>query len=115
MNNIGINIANRRHKLKMTQEELSNLADISTNYVSRLERGEVEHMRAETLYKISKALDTSMESLIEGEKPAIHGQHSMGKYEKELKVLLSLLNQEDAEEVAKSVLNLIHTKPKEQQ
>ncbi len=71
-------------------------------------------MRAETLDKISKALDTSMESLIEGEKPDKHGKHQMGKYEKELKVLLSLLDQEEAEEVAKSVLNLIHTKPKEE-
>ena len=39
MNEIGVNISQKRKSLNMTQEELSNRADISTNYVSRLERG----------------------------------------------------------------------------
>ena len=54
MSKIGVNISHRRHELKMTQEELANATDLSTNYVSRLERGEVEYIRALTLSKIAK-------------------------------------------------------------
>ena len=54
MRTIGVNISHRRHELKMTQEELANATDLSTNYVSRLERGEVEYIRALTLSKIAK-------------------------------------------------------------
>ncbi|MCC4514312.1 helix-turn-helix transcriptional regulator [Limosilactobacillus reuteri] len=44
MSKIGVNISQRRKRLNMTQEELSNRADISTNYVSRLERGEIDQI-----------------------------------------------------------------------
>lgn len=52
MSKIGVNISQRRKRLNMTQEELSNRADISTNYVSRLERGEIDH-----IYKLIKPLN----------------------------------------------------------
>lgn len=44
MSKIGVNISQRRKRLNMTQEELSKRADISTNYVSRLERGEIDQI-----------------------------------------------------------------------
>lgn len=65
MNKLGVNISQRRKKLNMTQEELSNRADISTNYVSRLERGEIDHIRAETLFNIAKGLNSTMEELMD--------------------------------------------------
>lgn len=52
MSKIGVNISQRRKRLNMTQEELSKRADISTNYVSRLERGEIDH-----IYKLIKPLN----------------------------------------------------------
>ena len=64
MNEIGVNISQKRKSLNMTQEELSNRADISTNYVSRLERGEIDHIRAETLFNIAKGLNTTLEDLM---------------------------------------------------
>ncbi|MBC8743956.1 helix-turn-helix transcriptional regulator [Lactobacillus sp. Marseille-P7033] len=109
MNNVEFNIAERRHELKITQEELSNRADISTNYVSRLERGEVKHIRAETLAKIAVALDTTMDALFNGESDS--GQkRAAGKYEKQLYFTLNQLDQGTAEEVAKSILRLMNTK-----
>lgn len=44
MSKIGVNISQRHKRLNMTQEELSNRADISTDYVSWLERGEIDHI-----------------------------------------------------------------------
>ncbi|WP_431815009.1 helix-turn-helix domain-containing protein [Limosilactobacillus portuensis] len=109
MNNVEFNIAERRHELKITQEELSNRADISTNYVSRLERGEVKHIRAETLAKIAVALDTTMDALFNGK--SVSGQkRAAGKYEKQLYSTLNQLDQGTAEEVAKSILKLMNTK-----
>lgn len=52
MSKIGVNISQRRKRLNMTQEELSKRADISTNYVSRLERGEID-----PIYKLIKPLN----------------------------------------------------------
>lgn len=52
MSKIGVNISQRRKRLNMTQEELSNRADISTDYVSWLERGEIDH-----IYKLIKPLN----------------------------------------------------------
>lgn len=52
MSKIGVNISQRRKRLNMTQEELSKRADISTNYVSQLERGEIDH-----IYKLIKPLN----------------------------------------------------------
>lgn len=109
MNNVEFNIAERRHELKITQEELSNRADISTNYVSRLERGEVKHIRAETLAKIAVALDTTMDALFNG-KSNSGKKRAAGKYEKQLYSTLNQLDQGTAEEVSKSILKLMNTK-----
>lgn len=109
MDNVGFNIAERRRELKITQEELSNRADISTNYVSRLERGEVQHIRAETLAKIAEALDTTMDALFNG-KSDLGQKRALGKYEKQLYTTLNQLDQGTAEEVSKSILKLINTK-----
>ncbi|WP_421721941.1 helix-turn-helix domain-containing protein, partial [Bacillus amyloliquefaciens] len=36
---IGKNITARRHQLKMTQEQLAELSNLSVNYISKIERG----------------------------------------------------------------------------
>lgn len=36
---LGKNIANRRHELNMTQQQLAKLSNLSINFISRLERG----------------------------------------------------------------------------
>ncbi|WP_414152467.1 helix-turn-helix domain-containing protein [Limosilactobacillus reuteri] len=104
MSKIGVNISHRRHELKMTQEELANATDLSTNYVSRLERGEVEYIRALTLSKIAKGLKTTMEKLIDGN---TNQQHIRGHYQSTLINLLDQIDEQKAEEISKNVLDLV--------
>ncbi|MDD1381864.1 helix-turn-helix transcriptional regulator [Limosilactobacillus reuteri] len=104
MSKIGVNISQRRKRLNMTQEELSNRADISTNYVSRLERGEIDHIRAETLFNIAKGLNTTMEDLIDD---SINKDHVFGYYQTKLINTLGDIDNDKAEELAKSILNLL--------
>ena len=106
MNEIGVNISRRRHNLNITQEELANATDLSTNYVSRLERGEVEYIRAVTLYKIAKGLKTTMEKLIDSN---ANQQHTRGYYQSTLINLLDQIDEEKAEEISKSVLDLVNS------
>ena len=97
MNEIGVNISQKRKSLNMTQEELSNRADISTNYVSRLERGE-------TLFNIAKGLNTTMEDLM-GD--GINKEHIFGYYQTKLINTLSNIDNDKAEKLSKSILDLL--------
>lgn len=66
MNNyLGKNIATQRHVARMTQEQLAELSDMTINYLSKIERGVVKQIGAGSLYRIAKALNVSMESLVE--------------------------------------------------
>ena len=67
-NVIGMNIVKRRHELNISQEKLAEASDLSINYISRIERGVSKHVSADTLYKISKSLNVSMEELMENNK-----------------------------------------------
>ena len=67
MNNyLGKNIAAQRHTARMTQEQLAELSDMTINHLSKIERGVVKQIGAGSLYRIAKALNVSMESLVEG-------------------------------------------------
>ncbi|MBB1080468.1 helix-turn-helix transcriptional regulator [Limosilactobacillus sp. STM2_1] len=61
---LGENIANRRHQLNMTQQQLAELSELSINFISRLERGGSSDVSSSTLLKLATALNTSMESLM---------------------------------------------------
>lgn len=67
-NVIGMNIVKRRHELNISQEKLAEASDLSINYISRIEHGASKHVSADTLYKISKNLNVSMEELMENNK-----------------------------------------------
>lgn len=105
---LGKNIANRRHELKMTQQQLAELSDLSINFISRLERGSSNDVSSTTLLKLATALGTSMESLIRNqstESSAIHHGPQLTK-------LINKLEEYDyskAEHLSKIVLELITT------
>lgn len=61
---LGKNVANRRHELNMTQQQLAELSDLSINFISRLERGGSNDVSSTTLLRLSTALGTSMDSLM---------------------------------------------------
>lgn len=64
-NPIGTRIAEQRHLQNITQEKLADSANITVNYLSKVERGVIKNIGADTLYRIAHVLNVSMESLIE--------------------------------------------------
>ncbi len=63
---IGQRILNRRQKLRLTQEELAEKGDLTTQFVSYAELGK-RAMRPENLLKLSSALEVSADYLLTGE------------------------------------------------
>lgn len=106
---IGNNIARYRRQQHLTQEELAELSDLSQNFFSRVERGEVEHVSAINLIKIARALNVSIDKLVEREDekqlPVASKRPNQAK-------LLKLLNKMDvsaSEQISKSLVRIIHT------
>ncbi len=56
---VGIRLKELRKKKKLSQEELSEKADISSKYLSRIERG-TENPTLDMLIKLSHALEVEM-------------------------------------------------------
>lgn len=63
---MGKRIASRRKSLRLSQEELAELADVSPQLLSTAERG-TKAMRPENLLKLSVALGVSTDYLLTGE------------------------------------------------
>ena len=61
---IGERIREQRLKLKMTQEELSNEAEVPLSQIGRIERGE-NNPTISTLYVLAKALETDLKFLVD--------------------------------------------------
>jgi transcriptional regulator with XRE-family HTH domain len=60
---MGRNIRDVRKTLKMTQEKLSDLVDLSTVFISQIENGSGKPS-LETMYKISLALNIPIDDLV---------------------------------------------------
>ncbi len=63
-NKIGKNIKKLRLSKELSQDRLSKLADVSYNSIIKLETGGITNPTIETLQKIAKALDVSVDDLI---------------------------------------------------
>ena len=63
---IGKRFMQRRKQMNLSQEELSEMADVSPQLMSTAERG-AKAIRPENLLKISKALGVSADYLLSGE------------------------------------------------
>lgn len=59
----GVVIRRKRHKLRISQEELAEIAEIHRTYVSSIELGKVD-IGLGIAYKISSALKTPLSTLI---------------------------------------------------
>lgn len=53
-----------REKLGLSQEKLARLSDVSNNTIINIEAGKQQNPTVETIKKISKALNVSVEELI---------------------------------------------------
>ena len=103
---VGTNIADSRRKNKLTQEQLAELANLSTNYIARVERGEIKNFSTINMLKIASALDVSVDTLTEG----AHENESFKPqpYRKELNKLLDQLGHETSELLSQSFIKTIH-------
>ena len=92
---LGSNIQKRRRAVGISQAELDEKADISINFLSKLERNKSTRVSSDTLYLIAQALNTSMESLVNN-MPAPEKQPT-GPKQSELNELLNtyLLNERE--------------------
>lgn len=62
---IGKRIQNKRKELKITQEKLSEIIDVSPSYISEIERGS-SICSLSTIVNIAKNLDVSLDYLVFG-------------------------------------------------
>lgn len=59
------NLKKLREQKGLSQDRLAKLADIANNTIIKIEQGENQNPTLDTLKKIAKALDVSVDNLIE--------------------------------------------------
>ncbi len=64
LSTISRNIRRRRKEVRFSQDKLAKLADVAYNTIVKIESGENRNPTIETLSKIAKALNVSVEDLI---------------------------------------------------
>ena len=62
--NLANNIKKLREDKGLSQEKLARLADVANNTLIKMESGENENPTLDTLKKVAKALDVSVDNLI---------------------------------------------------
>ncbi|MBU0455444.1 MAG: helix-turn-helix domain-containing protein [Gammaproteobacteria bacterium] len=62
--NLAKKVKQLREKLGLSQEKLARLADVSNNTIINIEAGKQDNPTIDTLKKIAKALNVSVEELI---------------------------------------------------
>jgi len=62
--NLANNIKKLREAKGFSQEKLARLADVANNTLIKMESGENENPTLDTLKKVAKALDVSVDNLI---------------------------------------------------
>lgn len=102
---IGFNIAEKRHAEKMTQEQLAELSGLTTNHLSKIEREVITNIGIDHLSKISKALNVSIDDLIDS-KTHQHSQH-VNVNQRLLNQYLDYLPNEKSEKIAKKFLEIL--------
>ena len=106
---LGKNIANRRHELNMTQQQLAELSNLSINFISRLERGGSNDVSSTTLLRLATVLGTSMDSLMTNQVSTGNNSHRGPQ----LRKLINKLENYDyskTEHLSKIILELLENK-----
>ncbi len=65
MSNITKNLRKLREDKKLSQEKLARLADVANNTIVKIEAGKNQNPTLDTLKKIAKVLEVSIDKLIE--------------------------------------------------
>ena len=64
---LGKNIKKSRQQKKLSQEKLARLTDISLNTLTKIESGFTKRPAIQTIHKIAKVLEVSLDRLMEGD------------------------------------------------
>ncbi len=64
--NLSKNIKRLRETKGLSQEKLARLADVANNTLIKMETGKNKNPTLETLKKVAKALDVTVDSLLNG-------------------------------------------------
>ena len=64
--NLSNNIKKLREARGLSQEKLARLADVANNTLIKMESGENQNPTLDTLKKVAKALEVSVDDLIDG-------------------------------------------------
>jgi putative transcriptional regulator len=62
--NLAKNVEKLRKQIGLSQEKLARLADVANNTIIKMESGENKNPTLETLRKVAKAFDVSVDELI---------------------------------------------------
>jgi transcriptional regulator with XRE-family HTH domain len=65
MSNISKNLRKMREAKSLSQEKLARMADVANNTIIKIEAGKNQNPTLDTLKKIAKALDISVDDLIQ--------------------------------------------------
>lgn len=103
---LGSNIKKRRTAIGLSQAELAEKAEISINFLSKLERNKSTRVSSDTLNLLAKALNTSMESLVNGDRNK-QEQPQMGPKQAQLNKLLNSYPLIEREQLSEHVLGLL--------
>lgn len=102
---IGENIAKYRRKHNLTQEQLANLSDLTSNYLSKIERGVADNFSAINLVRIAQALGVSVDDLIDHETQLPDKR----VYQAKLNALLDEMNDQQSEHLSRLLVDIIQS------
>lgn len=94
---LGFRISKLREKRKLTREKLGELANISDRFIYDIETGQ-KGMSAETLYKLSKALNVTSDYLLFGIENSNNFNSIIG--------ILSKLDEHNKESIEKIIIEI---------
>lgn len=105
--NIGKTIRKRRKELKITQEELAELSNLSVNYISRIERVNDQNISLKSLNAIANALNLKIEQLLKDEAPQETITASLSSQQKLFINELNRFSRHKQTEIIKSFMTLL--------
>ena len=94
---LGLRICKLREHRKLTREQLGELSNISDRFIYDIETGQ-KGMSAETLYKLSQALNVTSDYLL-------FGLESNNNFNR-ITGVLSKLNEQDQESIEKIIIEI---------
>lgn len=110
--NLSEEILRRRRNLKLTQEDLAELSDLSVNFISRLERTKDQNISIQKLDSIARALNTTTPDIINNAYSVPKSQSETTKdnipaYIQKVTTELRKLPKDQAEHICKAFIILL--------